>query len=149
MKKTTQLGLLVMLFCTLLTAPLLAQNIEKEAKSLVKKYEKAYNNEDVKALISMYTSDAVRSYSDGMMNTGSAEIEAALNEGFAGSTTKLSLEHGTAVMNADGSATITGMFTLNGTTNSGEPIVRFGTYTNTLVMIDKDWLVKKSEVVVK
>ena len=148
MKKTTQLGLLMMLVCTLITVPLLAQNLDKEMVSLTKKYEKAYNKQDVNTMTSMYTSDAVRSYSDGRMNTGTAEIEEAMNQEFSANSVVLSLQHGSAEMNADGTATAKGTYSMSGATGTGEKIEGSGSYTNTLTKVGGEWLLSKSVIVV-
>jgi ketosteroid isomerase-like protein len=147
MKKAKQFGLLMMLVCTWLTIPLLAQNLDKEMIALTKRYEKAYNKKDVKTLVSMYTSDAVRSYSDGRMNEGSAEIQEAMTQEFSANTVELSLQHGSAEMNADGTATAKGTYSINGTAGTGEAIVGSGSYTNTLKKVGSEWLLAKSVIV--
>lgn len=147
MKKAKQFSLLMMLVCTWLTTPLLAQNLDKEMIALTKRYEKAYNKKDVKTLASMYTADAVRSYSDGRMNKGSAEIEEAMNQEFSANSVQLTLQHGSAELNADGTATAKGTYSINGTSGSGEAIVGSGSYTNTLVKVDGEWLLAKSVIV--
>lgn len=147
MKKTTQLGLLVVLIYTLFTGPLSAQNLEKEASELAKKYEKAYNKEDVKALLKLFTADAVRSYSDGRLYTGIAEIEAAMTADFSANSLQLSIQPGGAEMNSDGTATAKGTYKISGTVGSGETIESTGSYTNTLIKSGGGWLLSKSVIV--
>lgn len=147
MKNLTVLSLVLLFTCTILSLPLQAQNLEKEAKELTKKYVKAYNKKDVATLASMYTNDAVRTFSDGRKYSGIAEITAAMEEEFAVNDLTVSIEHGSSEMNADGTATIKGTYQLVGTAN-GQPVTLSGSYNNTLTMVGKKWLMKNSSIMV-
>lgn len=147
MKNLTVLSLVLLFTCTILSLPLQAQNLDKEAKALTKKYVKAYNKKDVATLASMYTNDAVRTFSDGRKYSGIAEITAAMEEEFAVNDLTVSIEHGSSEMNADGTATIKGTYQLVGTAN-GQPVTLSGSYNNTLTMVGKKWLMKNSSIMV-
>ncbi|MBN3519100.1 nuclear transport factor 2 family protein [Algoriphagus lutimaris] len=147
MKNLTVLSLVLLFTCTILSLPLRAQNLEKEAKALTKKYVKAYNKEDVSTLASMYTDDAVRTYSDGRKYSGIAEITAAMEAEFAANALTLSIEHGSSEMNADGTATVKGTYQLVGNSN-GQPVSLSGSYNNTMTKVGKKWLLTSSTIMV-
>lgn len=147
MKNLTVLGIAILLSCAFLSLPLQAQNLEKEVKALTKKYVKAYNSEDVATLASMYTDEAVRTYSDGRKYSGIAEITAAMEAEFAANSLTLTIEQGSSEMNADGTATIKGTYQLVGTAN-GEQISLTGSYNNTLTKVGKEWLMSNSNIMV-
>ncbi|WP_296705853.1 nuclear transport factor 2 family protein [Algoriphagus sp.] len=147
MKKTIQFGLYLMLASLILTYPVMAQNLDKEMAKLVKDYEKAYNQEDVKTLMGRYTADAVRVMSDGTTFNGFAEIEAAMVADFAANDFKVSINVGTHEVLSDGTVIAKGTYRVKGT-SGGEPVDFTGTYTNTLVNVNGDWKVTKNVLVV-
>jgi ketosteroid isomerase-like protein len=147
MKKTIQFGLYLMLASLILTLPVMAQNYDKELAALTKDYEKAYNKKDVKTLVSMYTADAVRDFSDGRHYSGAAEIEAAMVEEFAASNLKVSIMRGKSEMGPNGSIIGTGTYHLTGQLG-GEEVDMMGSYTNTVKMVDGKMKISKSSLVV-
>lgn len=147
MKKTIQLGFCMVFASLILTYPLLAQDMEKEVATLTKNYEKAYNAEDVKALVAMYTSNAVRTFDDGRIYTGIAEIEAEMVEEFAGNSFKVSINHGKTEASSDGTMTSTGTYTLKGTAANGDAVDMNGSYTMTLVKVNGTLKISKAALV--
>lgn len=146
MKKTIQLGLLL-LFATAITSPLLAQDAKNEDMvSLAKKYEQAYNKKDDKALKAMYTKDATRTDTEGTVLSGSEAIRAALAAAFAetDATAKLIITQGKTETAADGTVTSTGTYIATGKSKTGEAFEYKGTYTNTVVKEDGQWKISKS-----
>jgi len=147
MKKTIQIGLYLMFASLILTLPAMAQNYDKELAALTKDYEKAYNKKDVKALVSMYTVDAVRDFSDGRHYSGAAEIEAAMVEEFATADFKVSIMRGKSETGPDGSIISTGTYHVTGKAG-GEDVDMMGSYTNTVIMVDGKMKISKSSLVV-
>lgn len=143
MKKTIQIGLYLMLASLILTFPVMGQNLDKEMADLVKKYEKAYNKEDVETLVDRYTPDAVRVMTDGTTFTGIAAIKAAMEADFAASDLKVTINVGTHELLSDGGAIAKGTYRVKGTA-AGEPVDISGTYTNTLVKVNGEWKVTKN-----
>jgi ketosteroid isomerase-like protein len=147
MKKTIQIGLYLMLALLILTLPAMAQNYEKEMATLAKDYEKAYNKKDIKTLVSMYTADAVRDFSDGRHYSGAAEIEAAMVEEFANTDFKVSIMPGKTVVGADGTITHSGTYHLTGQ-SGGENVDATGSFNNTIVMVDGKMKISKSTLII-
>lgn len=146
MKKTIQIGLYLMLASLILTFPAMAQNLDKEMADLTKKYEKAYNQKDVKTLVDRYTADAIRVMSDGTTFTGIAAIKAAMEEDFAANDFKVTIKAGTHEVLSDGGVIAKGTYRITGTA-AGEPVDFTGTYTNTLVKVNGEWKVTKNVLV--
>ncbi len=147
MKKAIQLGFSMVFALLILTYPLLARDMEKEVATLTKNYEKAYNAEDVKALVAMYTSNAVRTFDDGRIYTGISEIEAAMVEEFAGNSFKVSIKHGKTEASSDGTMTSSGTYTVKSTAANGDAVDLNGSYTNTLVKVNGVLKISKSALV--
>jgi uncharacterized protein (TIGR02246 family) len=146
MKKTIQIGLYLMFASLILTLPAMAQNLDKELADLVKRFEKAYNQEDVGTLASRYTDDAVRVMADGRTFTGIAEIKAAMEADFAANDFKVTIKTGTHEVLNDGGVISKGTYQVKGTA-AGEPVDITGTYTNTLVKVNGEWKVSKNVLV--
>jgi len=148
MKKTIQIGLYMMIASLILTIPSMAQDLKKEMADLTAKYEKAYNAKDVKTLVSMYTAEAVRDFSDGRHYSGTGEIEAAMTEEFAASSLKVSIHPGAYDVNPDGTLVSKGTYHLEGTAGT-EAVNTNGSYTNTLVKVNGQWKITKSSLVLE
>ncbi|WP_075351382.1 YybH family protein [Algoriphagus marinus] len=144
MKTKMKLSLSIVLMA-LLSFPLMAQDMEKEMVEMTKKYEKAYNAEDVNALVAMYTSDGVRTFNDGRNYKGAAEIAAGLTAEFAANNFKVSIKHEKVVPAGVGKATATGTYRVTGKTAEGESVDVMGKYTNTLIKIDGEWKVARTD----
>jgi len=147
MKKTIQIGLYLMFASLILTFPAMAQNYEKEMEAMTKNFEKAYNKKDVKALLNMFTADAVRSYSDGRNFNGISEIEAGMVEDFASADFKVSIMPGTSESGPDGTIIGNGTYHLWGKAG-GEDVDMTGSYTNTLVWVDGKLKISKNSLVI-
>jgi len=146
MKKTIQLGLLL-LFATAIVSPLLAQDAKNEDMvKLAKKYEAAYNKKDDKALKDMYTKDATRTDTEGTVLSGSEAIRAALAAAFAetDASAKLIIMQDKTETAADGAVTSTGTYVATGKTKAGEAFELKGSYTNTVVKEGGQWKIAKS-----
>ncbi|MEN2283115.1 nuclear transport factor 2 family protein [Algoriphagus sp. SE2] len=123
------------------------QDYEKKIAKLTKDYGKAYNKKNVKKLISMYTADAVRDFSDGRHYSGAAEIEAGMMDEFATSDFKVSIMPGESEVEADGSIIAKGTYHITGTAGT-EMVDMTGSYTNAVVMVDGKMKVSKSILLV-
>lgn len=143
MKKPFQIGWYLMFITWIVTCPVLAQNMQKELASLAKKYEKAYNQEDVKSLLERYTNDAVRVLGDGRTFNGIAEIEANMVSEFEANDFKVSIESGNYEVQSDGTVISHGTYHVTGMQGS-EKVEFSGKYTNTMVKVGGDWKVSKS-----
>ncbi len=144
MRNTIKLSLCMGLVSLLFAYPILAQDLDKEMQKMTEKYAKAYNKEDVKALVAMYTADGVRDYADGRSMKGSAEITAELTEDFSTNDFKVSIQHGKVTLDGDEKATATGTYHLTGKAGTGEAVDRMGNYTNTIVKMNGEWKIVKS-----
>jgi len=143
MKTRMKLSLSIVLMA-LLSFPLMAQDMNKEMIAMTKKYEKAYNAEDVIALVAMYTVDGERVFDDGRSNKGAAEIAAGLTAEFAANDFKVSIKHEKVVPAGDGKATATGTYHVTGKTADGVAVDTMGKYTNSLVKVNGEWKVAKT-----
>lgn len=145
MKKTIAVSFLFTLISmAAFISPVRAQDAMKELEGFTKKFEAAYNKQDVKALKDMYTADASRVATDGTTITGNDNIVAEFSKNFADTKVTIQIKPETATKETDGTVTATGTYHVSGTTNAGEKIERDGKYTNSMTNDKGAWKISKS-----
>ncbi|MGH2648728.1 MAG: YybH family protein [Ginsengibacter sp.] len=146
MKKTIRLSLLlVFVYGTAFMNPLKAQMTTAEHNALAKIYQDAYNRKDDKAMLAMYTKDAIRITPDSVVANGTEAIGKEFAEEFKHSTATLEITPQNT-MEKDGSSIGTGTFHVTGTNDQGEKIDVMGTYTNTMAKENGQWKIAKSVI---
>jgi uncharacterized protein (TIGR02246 family) len=131
-RMTTALAVLALLAWSAMAQ---AQKPDPDAQKLADDYQAAFNNGDVKAIMGLYTADAMRLGVDGQLLKGHAAIEKGYTEGFAGPLkgTKLTLQQGGTQVHAADVKVIEGRYTATGATTIS------GRYVNTIVKKGGAW----------
>jgi ketosteroid isomerase-like protein len=146
MKKTIKLSLLLAFVCAAaFMNPLQAQMTSEEHAALAKQYQDAYNSRNDKAMLAMYTKDAIRITPDSAVANGTEAIGKEFAEEFKHTTATLAITPQNA-MEKDGSSIGTGTFHLTGTNEKGEKIDVVGTYMNTMKKEKGQWKIAKSVI---
>ena len=113
--------------------------------ALAKKFESAYNHNDVKTLKGTYTTDAVRVNPDNTTTTGNDAISDSLANGFKNNkVVKVTIKVDKNVKESDGNITTSGTYHLTGKTKKGEKIDMKGAFTKTTVNDGRKWKIAKS-----
>jgi len=142
MKKTIQFSLLLaFISIAAFISPVKAQDATKELTAFTKKFQDAYNKKDVKALKEKYTTDAVRTGTDGQIQNGSDSIVAFYGEMFKNDVTVAIKQE--KVTEKDGNTVATGTYEVNGSSKAGEKINLKGAYSNTVVKEGGQWKIAK------
>jgi ketosteroid isomerase-like protein len=144
MKKIIKSGLSLAFVTLLLAAPVLGQDMAKVMKEMTATYEKAYNSEDAKTLVAMYTEDGVRTFDDGRNYKGSAELLAGFMAEFEANDLKVKISMGEITPAGMDKATSTGTYEVKGTLGTGEKVSYMGKYTNSLVKVNGVWKIAKT-----
>jgi uncharacterized protein (TIGR02246 family) len=144
MTKTIKFSLLLVLVSvTAFINPLKAQDHTKELAMLAKKFQDAYNKQDVKSLKTMYTDDAVSTGTDGVTTTGNENIGEGIAKNFATGKVMITIKQ-EKVVTTDGTTTASGTYHVTGKTNAGEAIEINGSFINTVVKVKGQWKISKS-----
>ena len=142
MKKRIQFSLLLtFLSIAAFISPVNAQNVTKELTAFTKQFQDAYNKKDVKALKEKYTTDAVRTGTDGHIINGSDSIVAYYGEMFKNDVTVAIKQD--KVTEKDGNTIATGTYEVTGSSTTGEKINLKGAYSNTVVKEGGQWKIAK------
>lgn len=115
-----------------------------EMTEVVKKFQDAYNREDLATLKTLMTSGIVRTAPDGTTKTGLDKEVAGLTKAFADEDVNTAISISNGVPQFDGSVILTGIFRQNGRTTKGQPIHFDGAYSNRVVKENGQW--KLSEI---
>ena len=146
MKKIIKLSLLLAFVCAAAVMnPLQAQMTSAEHAALAKKYQDAYNSRNDKAMLAMYTKDAIRVTPDSVVTNGTEAIGKQFAEEFKHTTATLEITPQNA-MEKDGSSVGTGTFHLTGKNDKDEKMDIMGTYTNTMKKEKGQWKIAKSVI---
>jgi ketosteroid isomerase-like protein len=124
--------------------PIKAQDVKKELEGFTKKFETAYNKQDVKALKTYYTANATRTNPAGETVTGNDNIIAEFLKQWADTKMTITIKPEKADSQADSSVLTEGTYHVIGTNKAGEKIDRSGGYTNTVVKEGGHWKISKS-----
>jgi uncharacterized protein (TIGR02246 family) len=114
-----------------------ARQGDAEMQKVADQYQAAFNKGDVKAIVALYTPDAVRLAPDGQLSKGHAAIEKAYVGGFAGplKDAKLTITVASTTTLSPDVRVIEGRFN---TTGTAMPLA--GRFVNTLTRKGGQWL---------
>lgn len=101
-------------------------------------YQAAYNKEDVAGIMTLYSKNSQRAGADGKPIIGVANLEAYYNEAFENADASLLLKLANVRLNFDGSASVTGIYTVSGLAKNGDRIAAAG-YSNKAIKEDGKW----------
>ncbi|WP_080055755.1 nuclear transport factor 2 family protein [Spirosoma aerolatum] len=114
-----------------------------EMRDLMKRFQDAYNREDVATLKMMFTADAVRTATDGTTTKGAAIVD-FYTQGFVDADVTNVISLASVSPQFDGSVIFTGTYHLTGRSAKGERIVREGAYSNTAVKENGQWKISRN-----
>ncbi len=122
------------------------EQVFKDIRALVQKFQDAYNKEDATAIQSMFTADAARIMPDGQSIKGAENIGKAYADTFKNENAALTLKLANVQPQFDGSMMVTGAFYVSGTSANGGRVAVNGSYNNKLVNENGQWKIADLKV---
>ena len=117
-----------------------------EMRDLVKQFQAASNREDVAAIKTMFTTNAVRTAADGSTTKGVDQISEVYAKSYANADVNTLITLASVVPQFDGSVIVTGAYHLNGRSVKGDRVVVDGAYNNTAVKENGQWKISQMKL---